>query len=277
LARFVPYKNYFYNQFHGMSSLVVCSVGCEQSPPGFVHGPNVRKFYTLHYCMKGTGALTMNGKTYTVHPGDLLLIYPNVKVYPKADHRNPWELSWVGFSGSDARLLTDAIGFSPFRPVLSLPAIANVHDLIMDIYDHKGDLPAEVVGMTARLYTCFSFLMERTHHAFPSNPGSEYVQRACDFISSHYGEKLTVDDIASHVGVSRSCLYRSFMANMSVSPLDYLTEHRVKASCNLLGQGGLSMKEIAYSCGFSNALYYSTVFKKVMGISPTDYLSHVSR
>jgi AraC-like DNA-binding protein len=63
---------------------------------------------------------------------------------------------------------------------------------------------------------------------------------------------------------------------MSLSPLDYLTEYRIKASCNLLEKGCYSLKEIAYQCGFTNALYYSKVFKKVMGFAPTSYLDHLS-
>ncbi|HPZ15368.1 MAG TPA: AraC family ligand binding domain-containing protein, partial [Sphaerochaeta sp.] len=113
MATFVPYKNYFYNQLHGMSSLVVATVGKEQSSPGFVHRPDVRAFYTLHFCIRGKGTLRTSNKTHTVVPGDLMLIYPNVKIYPKADRQDPWELCWVGFTGSDARLLTDAIGFTP--------------------------------------------------------------------------------------------------------------------------------------------------------------------
>jgi len=90
MATFVPYKNYFYNQLHGMSSLVVATVGKEQSSPGFVHRPDVRAFYTLHFCIRGKGTLRTSNKTHTVVPGDLMLIYPNVKIYPKADRQDPW-------------------------------------------------------------------------------------------------------------------------------------------------------------------------------------------
>lgn len=278
MATFVPYKTYFYNQFHGMASLIVTSIGKEQSPPGFVHGPEIRTSYSLHFCLKGGGTVRINNRVYPVKAGQLMLVYPNMKVYPKADHQNPWELCWVGFTGADARLLTEAIGFSPFHPVVDMPCNSHnqIEALFMDVYANRGDRPAQIVGMTAKLYSCLSFLMAQTMHAFPHTPGCEYVHPACDYISLHYQEKLTIDDIAAVVGVSRSCLFRAFKANMAMSPLDYLTEHRVKASCNLLEQGNLSIKEIAYQCGFSSPLYYSKVFKKVMGICPKQYMDHIS-
>jgi AraC-like DNA-binding protein len=130
--------------------------------------------------------------------------------------------------------------------------------------------------MTGKLYTCLSFLMTQTSKAFPHNPGLEYIEPACEYIAANYQKKITVEEIAEAAGVSRSSLYRAFLANMSLSPLDYLTEYRVKVSCNLLEKGCRSLKEIAYQCGFTNALYYSKVFKKVMGFPPTNYLDHLS-
>lgn len=278
MATFVPYKNYFYNQFHGMSSLIVHSVGIEQSSPGFVHGPDVRQFYSLHFCLHGGGTLKTNNKVHKVGVGDLMLIYPHTKVYPKADRQNPWELCWVGFTGGDARLLTDAIGFTPLKPVLPTPTTSRerIEETFREIYGCRGDRPAQIVGMTGKLYTCLSFLMTLTSQAFPHNPGLEYIEPACEYIAANYEKKITVEQIAEAIGVSRSCLYRAFLANMSLSPLDYLTEYRIKASCNLLEKGCYSLKEIAYQCGFTNALYYSKVFKKVMGFAPTSYLDHLS-
>lgn len=273
---FTPYKNYFYNKFISLSSLTVCSTGEEQSAPGFIHGPEVRTYYAIHYCLKGTGILKMNGQSFSVHPGDMFLIYPNMKVYPTADLENPWKLAFIGFTGSDARLLTDACGFSPFNPVLDIQEKETTYRLMQELYAHRGDRPAEIVSMTAHLYTLLAHLMATTKQAFPHNPGSQYIGPACTYIDNHYQEHISVDDIASAVGISRSALYRAFMANLSTSPIDYLNEHRVKVSTNLLLHKDLSMKEISFACGFNNPLYYSNVFKKFMGMSPTDYRRHQS-
>ena len=279
MATFVPYKNYFYNQLHGMSSLVVATVGKEQSSPGFVHRPDVRAFYTLHFCIRGKGTLRTSNKTHTVVPGDLMLIYPNVKIYPKADRQDPWELCWVGFTGSDARLLTDAIGFTPLTPIMATEPRSKekIEQLFMNIYESRGDLPAQIVAMTGKLYSCLAFLMGQTIRAFAKNPSFEYVESACEFIAANYGNKIRVDEIAQAVGVSRSSLYRAFMTNLSMSVQEYLTDYRVKASCNLLEKRELGLKEVAYRCGFANSLYYSQVFKRVMGFPPTEYRKHLSR
>lgn len=260
-----------------MSSLIVCSVGTEQSFPGFIHGPDVRQCYTLHYCLSGSGTLRTHNKIHKVGVGDLMLIYPHTKVYPKADRQNPWELCGVGFTGGDARLLTDAIGFTPLKPVIPISPKCNekVIALFEDIYENRGDQPAQVVCMTGKLYICLSYLMTQTKHAFPHNQGVEYVEMASEYIAANYAKKLTIEEIADAVGVSRSCLYRAFLTNTSQSPIGYLTEYRIKAACSLFERGCRSIKEAAYQCGFSNALYFSNVFKKVMGFSPTQYSTHL--
>jgi AraC-like DNA-binding protein len=279
MAIFVPYKNYFYNQFQGMSSLIVTTVGTEQSPPGFVHGPDVRAFYTLHFCLKGKGTFRTSNRTHIVQPGDLMLIYPNVKIYPKADRQDPWELCWVGFTGSDARLLTDAIGFTPLTPVVSTNPQdkESIETLFASIYESRGDRPSQIVTMTGKLYSCLAYLMGKTSNPFPRNPGFEYIEPACEYIASNYHSKISVEDIAHAIGVSRSCLYRAFMTNLSMSVQEYLTTYRIKVSCNLLEKGKLELKEVAYRCGFSNALYYSQVFKRVMGFPPTKYRAHLAQ
>lgn len=277
IHRSIPYKNYFYNKFISLSSLTVCSTGIEQSAPGFVHGPEVRSYYTFHYCITGKGVLKMNGGTFPVQEGDLFLIYPSMKVYPIADEESPWELTFIGFTGNDARLLTDACGFSPSSPVQNIPEKKTTHRMILDIYEHRGDRPAEIVSMTARLYALMSHLMSTTQQRFPHTPGQQYIGPACDYIDDHFQEHISVDDIADAIGISRSSLYRAFMTTMAISPIDYLNEHRVKVSANLLLQKDLTLKEISFACGFSNPLYYSTVFKKFMGMSPTDYRRHQMR
>jgi AraC-like DNA-binding protein len=278
MTAFYPYKNFFYNQFHGMSNLVVTTVGHEQSSPGFVHLPDVRKSYTLHFCVKGKGVLRANNLSFPVSVGDVMLIYPNVKIRPQADRKDPWHLYWVGFTGSEARLLTDAIGFSPLKPVIPISHQNwdKTRDAFLDVYEGRGDSPAQIIQMTGKLYCCIAYLMTQTSNPFPRSSGFEYVETACAFIAENYHKRISVLDIAEAAGVSRSCLYRSFVANLSMSPLEYLTDYRIKASCALLDRKNLPLKEIAFLCGFSNALYFSQVFKSVMGISPSLYLKHVS-
>jgi AraC-like DNA-binding protein len=82
-----------------------------------------------------------------------------------------------------------------------------------------------------------------------------------------------VEDIAKHVNLSRSRLYRVFLQQAFVSPHQYLTVRRIKEAGNLLmKRDGSSIKDIAMSVGIDNPLYFSTLFKKITGKSPSDFI-----
>ena len=99
----------------------------------------------------------------------------------------------------------------------------------------------------------------------------EYVESAISFISHNYSGPIDVGDISSNVGISRSHLYRVFMKHMGTSPNDYLTRFRIARACELLRQSSLPVGAIAASAGYDDQLYFSRVFKKIMGVSPTRY------
>ena len=97
-------------------------------------------------------------------------------------------------------------------------------------------------------------------------------EKAVQFIQYNYSRSIDVADIASHVGVSRSHLYRVFMRHLGVSPNEYLIRFRINEACSLLRKKRFSIGEISYSVGFQDQLYFSRQFKKLKGVSPSKYL-----
>lgn len=97
------------------------------------------------------------------------------------------------------------------------------------------------------------------------------------FIQRNYCEMISVDGIAEFAGISRSHLYRVFMKNTGMSPNEYLSAYRINKACGLLRNSGLKINEIASSVGFQDQLYFSRVFKKMKGVSPSGYLKQFQR
>ena len=80
-------------------------------------GPGVRPVYIIHYILRGQGFIEYHKKTFPVHTGESFLIYPydTIRYYP--DPGNPWEYTWVEFTGKEAASLLDQTAFSPAAPV----------------------------------------------------------------------------------------------------------------------------------------------------------------
>ena len=81
----------------------------------------------------------------------------------------------------------------------------------------------------------------------------------------------------SELGYNIIYIRRCFKSVMGLPPLEYITKLRINQAKVLLYQNPLlSIKEIALACGFSDSLYFSTCFKKHIGISPREYRKNVS-
>ena len=73
------------------------------------------------------------------------------------------------------------------------------------------------------------------------------------------------------MGVSRSTLFRQFRRCLSTSPKEYLDQYRIRRAAYLLRHTSLTVNSVSTSVGYDNGLYFSKVFKKAMGTSPSKY------
>ena len=96
-------------------------------------GPGVRPVYIIHYILRGQGFIDYHKKTFPVHTGESFLIYPydTIRYYP--DPGNPWEYTWVEFTGKEAASLLDQTAFSPAAPVCPAICPARLRQLFADL------------------------------------------------------------------------------------------------------------------------------------------------
>lgn len=102
------------------------------------------------------------------------------------------------------------------------------------------------------------------------------TKRARDYIDEHYAEALTLEEISRQVNVSPQYFSKLFKEETGENFIDYLTGIRITRARDLLARNELSIKEICYKTGYSDPNYFSRIFKKVVGVTPTDYKGMVS-
>lgn len=266
------YKNSYKVKEKELVSLSVYNVGFQKCEPLYQWGPGIRDHYLIHYIISGKGTYRVNNFTYELSAGDCFLVYPNTEAIYQADASDPWEYTWVGFAGSDASMILRATDFSKEHPVImQMPSGDEVKRQLFHIYDARGNRFEHAVEMTGRLYTTLAIFMHNAQKPPTSNTTNSYVQKSIEYISANYSYPISVEDIASYVGLSRSHLFRSFETILGVSPKEYLTDFRIKQACYLLEHSSLSMTAIANSIGFDNSLYFSKIFHKKKGVPPKEY------
>ncbi len=255
-----------------LMSLSVFNVGTQKCEPRYQWGPGVRDFYLLHYIVSGNGTYVVGDHEYKLGAGDCFLSYPHREVSYFADARNPWEYAWVGFSGTEAAMILGATDFTQDEPYIRDTSHGEkILELIREIYLAKGNSFSAGINMTGKLYELLSLFVEDSS-AEPVQMGARlYVQSAMEYITENYAGPITIEEISDYVGISRSQLFRCFQQVTGISPKEYLTQYRIKKACQLLTQTSFSMTAIANSLGFENSLYFSKAFRKVQGVSPSEY------
>lgn len=102
-------------------------------------------------------------------------------------------------------------------------------------------------------------------------PGNPLAQKARKYVVDHIEDCISLQETAEYVGVSAGYLSTIFKREYNQSFVDYVNETKMEYACRLLEEGELMVMEIAYRLGYENAYYFSKVFRKYIGMSPTDY------
>lgn len=107
-------------------------------------------------------------------------------------------------------------------------------------------------------------------NAIPSNKQT-VAEMAKKFIFDNYKNKLTISDICSEIGCSKSTLITSFKKEFGTTVNSYITEVRLKEAASMLSIGDKHIGEIAIQTGFSDQSYFSKVFSAKFGVPPSEY------
>ena len=97
---------------------------------------------------------------------------------------------------------------------------------------------------------------------------TQLVAAARDFLRKHHGDSIGMNDLASHLGLSRARMFEVFKNETGLTPNDYLQRHRIEQAMDLIARSRKSITEIAMECGFGSSQYFSRVFRKYCGTTP---------
>ena len=164
-----------------------------------------------------------------------------------------------------AIILTAYDSFEYARSAMRLGAV----DFLLKPF-HDGDLEQAVLTLQKRLET----QAVRTREVeLPKKGGqSRYVLSAMDCIAENYGNpNLTVGMIAQQLGLSEGHLSHLFKKETDSTLLSYLTRYRIHKSMELLRDCRRKVYEVAEQVGYRDIAYFSATFKKLTGISPSEY------
>ena len=142
---------------------------------------------------------------------------------------------------------------------------------LIDLYTQEVEKCGSVESVYLLQFNMVMDFTERVREAkLPENLSRE-VFSAVQFIADHAHEPIGIDDVAAHVGVSRSTLTRHFRAEIGKSLNGYVIEAKIRDAKRLLRYSDMTLGKIAGVMGFSSQAYFQTVFKRETGMTPGEY------
>ena len=131
----------------------------------------------------------------------------------------------------------------------------------------------DIVSLTNQLYRkiCECYTPANFISTEISNSDQEILRNIILFIYNNFSQKLSLEEIASSGHVSRSKCCQIFRRFTGQTPIDFLNTYRLKISQEMLTNTKQSVTEIALACGFNHLSYFSRLFLRVYGCTPSEY------
>ncbi|MCF1465912.1 AraC family transcriptional regulator [Agrobacterium vitis] len=228
-------------------------------------------FTVLQHTISGAGNLRYENSTYRVMPGQTLLVLVphNHRYWLEPGGR--WEFFWISMNGEEALRIHNAI-LTAMGPILNLnqQTIEHLADCSQRLIAGGADTPGRASAIA------YEAAMALYDDVFGSHPtlSAEYrtMQHVIDHISANLDQSLSVEQLAAVSGLSRAHFSRVFAASEGMPPAEFVLHKRLKRAVKLLTKGShLSVKEISTMCGFEEPNYFSKVFRRHFGASPTEF------
>lgn len=244
--------------------------GIKQKFPNHFHD-----YYVIGFIENGQRYLRCKSCDHTVNAGDIVIFNPRdthtcEQVDGKAlDYRClniPYDIMQSAvFEITGEKKLPYFTQNVLYRSELS-ECLRDLHQMIMN---GESDFRKEEL---------FLFLIEQllTEYADAQptpfyNESSLQITLICDYLDKNYAQTITLDELSALAGLSKYHLLRSFTREKGISPYNYLETVRIGSAKKLL-ENGTPPIEAAVQTGFSDQSHFSNFFKKLIGLTPKQYM-----
>lgn len=227
--------------------------------------------YTSSYCngliltLSGHAIFSLNGVKYEMNKNTLLHAGPSMLINISTPPDTAWEYIVIHFKTHH-----DSSNIANEHFTLEISDSNKISYFVQQLVQ-LNQLPGNLLYLKCQLY--LMQLIETILASVKMQISNNYVNYALSIIAKNYHQSISINEIAEKLGCERRKLAKLFEKQLGMTPIQYLTEYRLKQAKKFLRSTQLSIGEIAELVGYSDIYYFSRVFKKQYSITPTEYRS----
>jgi len=221
----------------------------------------------IEYVESGSGYVSVAEQQFFPQAGDTYFLSAGVDHNYGSDRKTPWQKIWVNVSGEYIQQLSRLYGI---EGIYHFPAL-DTSDLLakLQYYSARTPSPHNAEKCISLLHSLF-FRMSRSLHA-PQTPELSPVQSMLSYIEQHETDVIRLEQLAAVCNRSASQAERLFRAELGMPIYRYILNRKIRLAEELLVETGMTVQDIASYLSFEDPFYFSGVFRKKTGLSPTQY------
>jgi len=235
--------------------------------------PNGVSEHILIFCVAGEGWIEMDGVAQTICANQAVFIPRYAPHAYGSSIESPWTIHWVHFVGvegnfyvsqvpeDDHRLLVDAQCSQRLEALFEQCYEGLLEGFVLNRLIHAAKILHHLLGELLYNNPAFS-PFQRTNRFRSVEPTLRYLRQNID-------HSLTLTDMADHANLSKPHFSRIFKDQTGYSPMDYFIHMKIQRASSLLVLTDMTVREIALTVGYEDPYYFSRLFKKVIGLSPS--------
>ncbi|MGN0416076.1 MAG: helix-turn-helix domain-containing protein [Agathobacter sp.] len=226
--------------------------------------------------LEGEGTLTYDGKEYSLAKGDCVFIDCRKSYRHATGFGNDalWSLRWCHFYSASMHTIYEKYRERGGQPVFHPASAEGITALLADLYqiastsDYIRDM-----RINEKLSSLLMLLMEESWHPEFSARGRKRMEIVAvkEYLDEHYTEKLSLEELSRRFFINKYYMVKLFTEAYGTTIRAYVNALRVTKAKQLLRFSDMRMEEIGCEVGFEDPNYFSRMFKKVEGMSPSEY------
>ena len=150
-------------------------------------------------------------------------------------------------------------------------------EIVEEFHAKQTNYQSYIAGLTLQLcsFLTRNFALYTLDIKPNNNKRKENISFALGYITSHYTEKISLDDICNQLHLNKSYLSREFKYFTDINIVYYINQLRCEYAKKLLFSKEYSITEISHMCGFETTQYFSNIFKKHIVVSPSMFVKSI--
>ena len=241
----------------------------------------------IHYIVKGNGSFFIDDNEYNVSQGDIVYIGSKLIHSGKSVNNDLLAVCYIIDSSyllslnSDNltdRFISELLNTKISKPVIHTSDMGyNYIKQVLNNIDYCAEQKSIIHQLEIKKYLYDFFIQLYKNNYFVLNSTTDsirctsIIKKSISYIQNNMASKLSIDEIASHVGLSTSYFMKMFKQNTKMTCVEYIKSLRLDKATSLLLETNDNILEIAQNCGFANLSLFNREFKKAFELTPSQY------